>query len=119
MIRDMKPEQTATQPSLTTLLVGFSSSHSMSRVGSSPTQNWWWQGSVALSPTTLFISVWAHAVSTASKTVRRESDITLDQHKGITLVPSPGGISTVWKGARCADLLALLDAFKTWSFYMK
>lgn len=51
------------------LLVGLRSSHSMSRVGWSPTQKWWWQGSVALSPTTLFITVWAHVISTPSRTV--------------------------------------------------
>lgn len=75
MMGEAEPEHTSAQPSLTTRLVGLRSSHSMSRVGSSPTQNWWWQGSVALSPTTLFISVWAHAVSTASRTVRTESQL--------------------------------------------
>lgn len=57
---------------LTTICLefGFCSSHSMSN--ESDVGNWWWQGKVALSPTTFFISIWASADSRLSATEEEE-----------------------------------------------
>lgn len=67
-------------PTTFCLEFGFCSSHSMSR--ELDDGNWWWHGKVALSPTTLFISVWAAAGSRLSRTEEEKETQMSDQDAG-------------------------------------